>query len=79
LKKGTIVDAMILPSSNRPLSDEKREKLDKEPSHQIDTDTRSTKKRGQWYFGYKGHIGVDIGSKMQATRLLNFLIVLEFC
>jgi len=67
LKKGTIVDAVILPSSNRPLSDEKREKLDKEPSHQIDTDARSTKKRGQWYFGYKGHIGVDIGSKLIRT------------
>ena len=70
LKKGTIVDAVILPSSNRPLSDEKREKLANEPSRQIDTDARSTKKRGQWYFGYKGHVGVDIGSKL--IRKLTF-------
>jgi len=44
--------------------------LDREPRHQIDTDARSTKKRGTWYFGYKGHIGVDIGSKL--IRKLTF-------
>jgi IS5 family transposase len=64
VKKGTIVDASILPSANRPLSKEKRQKLTAEPSSQIDTDASSTKKRGRWYFGYKGHVGVDAESKL---------------
>ena len=64
LKKGTIVDAVILPSANRPLSDKKREELAENPSGQIDTDARSVKKRGTWYFGYKGHVGVDVESKL---------------
>ena len=64
VKKGTIVDASILPSSNRPLSNKKREELSQAPSPQIDTDATSTKKGGNWYFGYKGHIGVDVGSKL---------------
>lgn len=59
VKKGTIVDASILPSSGRPLSDKKRKALAKEPSPQIDTDANSTRKGGKYYFGYKGHIGVD--------------------
>lgn len=64
LKQGTVVDASIIESSNRPLSDKKRSELDSEPSSQIDTDADSTKKGGRYYFGYKGHIGVDIGSKL---------------
>lgn len=64
VKKGTIVDATILPSSGRPLSDSKRDQLAKEPSSQIDTDANSTQKGGTYYFGYKGHIGVDIESKL---------------
>jgi IS5 family transposase len=64
LKKGTIIDATILRSSNRPLSQKKREELADRPSAQIDTDARATKKNGKYYFGYKGHIGTDIGSKL---------------
>ena len=64
LKRGTIVDATIIESKNRPLSNEKREQLQEQPSSQIDTDAKSTKKNGQYYFGYKGHIGVDEGSKL---------------
>lgn len=64
VKKGTIVDASILPSSGRPLSDKKRQELADDPSTQIDTDADSTKKGGTYYFGYKGHIGVDIESKL---------------
>jgi len=64
LKQGTVVDATIIESANRPLSDKKRKELDTEPSSQIDTDADSTKKGGRYYFGYKGHIGVDIGSKL---------------
>ena len=64
VKKGTIVDAAIIESSNRPLSQQKRQQLSENPSSQIDTDARSTKKNNTWFFGYKGHIGVDIESKI---------------
>lgn len=64
LKQGTVVDATIINSSNRPLSNEKRMSLEKEPSPQIDTDANATCKGGTWYFGYKGHIGMDAGSKL---------------
>lgn len=64
VKQGTIVDASIIESSGRPLSDKKREELAGKPSRQIDTDAGSTKKRGRYYFGYKGHIGMDAGSKL---------------
>lgn len=64
LKQGTVVDAAIINSSTRPLSDKKRNELADEPSPQIDTDADSTKKNNTWFFGYKGHIGVDIGSKL---------------
>jgi len=63
-KQGTVVDASIINSPGRPLSDKKRAELDKKPSSQIDTDADSTKKGGRYYFGYKGYIGVDIGSKL---------------
>ena len=68
LKKGTIVDATIIQSSNRPLSKKKREKLEEEPENQIDTDARSTAKNGKKHFGYKGHIGMDAGSKIIRKR-----------
>ncbi|MBX3295418.1 MAG: IS5 family transposase [Acidobacteria bacterium] len=68
LKRGTIVDATIMPSGNRPLSNQKRKKLESEPSRQIDTDARSTAKGGKRYFGYKGHIGIDAGSKVIRKR-----------
>jgi IS5 family transposase len=64
VKKGTIVDASILPSSGRPLSHKKREELSERPSPQIDTDAKSTRKVGKYYLGYKGHIGVDVESKL---------------
>jgi IS5 family transposase len=67
LKRGTVVDAAIMESSGRPLSEEDRKELAKEPSAQIDTDADSTKKNGTWHFGYKGHIGVDVGSKLIRT------------
>jgi len=68
LKKGTLIDASIIESSNRPLSKRKRKELEKKPSSQIDTDAHSTIKRGKKYFGYKGHIGVDLGSKIIRKR-----------
>ena len=68
LKKGTIVDATIIQSSNRPLSRKKRKELEEEPSEQIDTEAQSTAKGGKKYFGYKGHIGVDVESKIIRKR-----------
>jgi len=68
MKKGTIVDASIVESTNRPLSKEKRKALEEKPSPQIDTDAHSTVKRGKKYFGYKGHIGTDVGSKLIRKR-----------
>lgn len=68
LRRGTIVDATIIPSANQPLSKKKRERLEKEPSSQIDTDARSTAKGGKRLFGYKGHIGIDAGSKIIRKR-----------
>lgn len=75
LKRGTIVDARIVNSSNRPLSQKKRElyeqqQEEEELSCQIDLEARSTQKRGKWYFGYKGHIGVDVGSELIRRRSL---------
>src|SRR6266853_113922 len=64
VKKGTAVDATILQSTTRPLSKNKREELEQNPSTQIDTDATSTKKAGKKYFGYKGHIRVDVESKL---------------
>lgn len=68
LKKGTIVDATIIRSANRPLTRAKREKLEETPSRQIDTDAQSTAKGGKRYFGYKGHIGIDAESKIVRKR-----------
>jgi len=68
IKQGTIIDATIIESSNRPISDKKREELGDKPSSQIDTDAHSTAKRGKKYFGYKGHIGADVGSKIIRKR-----------
>jgi IS5 family transposase len=62
IKKGTSVDATIIPSSTRPLSKERRKELEQNPSVQIDTDAKSTEKGGKKHFGYKGHIGRDMNS-----------------
>ena len=64
VKKGTLVDATIIASTNKPLSHKKREELEENPSSQIDTDAHSTAKRKKQYFGYKGHIGTDMGSDL---------------
>jgi len=68
IKKGTCVDACIIESSTKPLSKDKRKELESNPSKQIDTDATSTKKRGKYYFGYKGHIGTDVDSKLIRKR-----------
>lgn len=68
LKKGTCIDATIVQSSTKPLSKERRAELEETPSIQIDTDADSTAKRGKKYFGYKGHIGTDVDSKIIRKR-----------
>jgi IS5 family transposase len=68
VKKGTIVDATIVQSKNRPLSAKRRSELAETPSSQIDTDASSTQKGNKKYFGYKGHVGVDVGSKLIRKR-----------
>jgi len=68
VKRGTIVDATLIESTTRPLSKQKRETLKETPSIQIDSDAESTMKRGKYYFGYKGHIGTDEGSKIIRKR-----------
>jgi len=57
MKKGTIVDATLIaaPTSTKN-KDRKR-----------DPEMSSTKKGGQWYFGMKGHIGVDVDSGVVHT------------
>lgn len=79
LKRGTIVDATIVQSGNQPLSSKKREKLEREPSRQIDTDARSTAKGGKKHFGYKGHIGIDAGSKIIRKRTFTPANVNDIC
>ena len=68
VRKGTMIDAIIIQSGNRPLSNKKREELEAEPSPQIDTDARSTAKNGKKHLGYKGHVGVDVESKIIRRR-----------
>lgn len=62
------MDATIIPSANKPLSKARREELENKPSAQIDTEAKSTEKNGKKYFGYKGHIGVDVQSKIIRKR-----------
>lgn len=64
VKRGTIIDSTIIESVNRPLSKTRRKDLEQTPSSQIDLEATSTKKGKKQYFGYKGHIGVDQGSKL---------------
>ena len=71
IKKGTIIDATIIQSSNRPLSRKRKEELKENPSSQMDTDAGSTAKRGKKYYGYKGHIGTDVESKLIRKRSMS--------
>lgn len=62
LKRGTIIDATLIQSANRPMTKEKREKAKESP--QLDADAAGTSQGGKKHFGYKGHIGMDEGSKI---------------
>ncbi len=57
LRGGTIVDATLIAAS--PSTKNKEQKRDPEMS--------SSKKRNQWYFGMKAHVGVDAASGLVHT------------
>ena len=52
--KGTIVDATIIPASSST----------KHTARCLDPEMSSTKKGSQWYYGMKGHVGVDAKTKL---------------
>jgi len=52
--KGTIIDATIIPASSST----------KNKSKSRDPEMSSTKKGSQWYYGMKGHVGVDAKTKL---------------
>jgi len=69
VRKGTIVDATMIESTNRPMKSEKQQQPEAVANPQKDTEARSSKKGNRHYFGYKGHIGVDMGSKLINRRI----------
>ena len=71
LKKGTIVDATIIKSGNRPLSRKKREELETEPSSQIDTDAQSTAKNAKSTLATKGISGLTPRARSFENRHLH--------
>lgn len=70
LKKGTLVDATLVQGARKQPSKNDKEKQNDNDSprmkarqrSQRDTEATATKKGKKWYYGYKGHIGVDQGS-----------------
>lgn len=58
----------MVPFRHKILKKEKRAELEQSPSNQIDTNATFTKKANKWYFGYKGHVGVGLGSKIIRKR-----------
>jgi transposase, IS5 family len=68
LKKGSMVDATIIESTTKPMKEQKRKSSKMQSSSQQDTDARGTEKSGKKYYGYKGHIGADVQSKLIRKR-----------
>lgn len=69
--KGIIVDATFVESQNRPVSDKKRQTQAFQTNRQYDQDADSTKKGGIYHFGYKGHVGMDVESRLIRTRVFS--------
>jgi transposase, IS5 family len=70
LRRGTMVDATSVQSARRL---KKKKSGEETPSHrtsQQDHDATSTKKGKKWYYGFKGHIGVDQGSNIIRKKKL---------
>jgi len=59
LRKGTLIDATIVQSSRR----QNKAEVDKQ-SPQKDKDAHSARKGDKYFYGYKGHVGVDYGSQI---------------
>lgn len=57
MQEGTIVDATIIRSPSSTKNNDKKR----------DQDMSSTRKNGQWHFGFKSHIGVDQKSGLTHT------------
>lgn len=76
LKQGTIIDATVIPTTfHGPLKQQERATLleqearTSKPHRYLDSDARSTRKvnskgHSDFFFGYKGHIAIDAGSKL---------------
>jgi IS5 family transposase len=72
-KGGQLIDATIVEVPKTRVSEESREKLNhgEPPAHwdakriaHTDGDARWTKKHGDWFYGYKGHINADQKHKL---------------
>src|SRR5690625_7763731 len=61
----------MVESTNRTIKKENRESESFQNNPQRDTDARSGKKKNRYYFGYKGHIGVDVESKLINKRIFS--------
>jgi transposase, IS5 family len=74
---GQLIDATIVEVPKTQISKESREQVNhgKTPAHwsakraaHTDQDARWTSKRGEWFYGYKGHINVD--QKLKLIRAI---------
>ena len=72
LRKGTLIDATLVEAARKPGKRNKGEDDSSEGSginqSQRDRDATRTKKGNKYYYGYKGHIGVDQGSNVSRKR-----------
>lgn len=72
LKKGTLIDASLIPAAvNKPAPpdaapppDDKGRPASKLVRSALDPDAAWTKKDGRRHFGYKAHVGLDMGSRI---------------
>ncbi len=64
VEKGTLIDATIKPAASRPPRTD-RQTGETHPSR--DADATFVTKRGKTTFGYKAHLGVDLGSDLIKT------------
>lgn len=71
VRKGSIVDATMVESTNRTIKKSKQQSQSVQQNPQYDSDARSTQKGNRTYFGYKGHIGMDAESKLINKRIFS--------
>lgn len=73
LRKGTLMDATLIASCERPPAAE----AGLGEGHAREADADWTKKKGEAFFGYKAHLGVDQGSNLIRRVLLTSAKVYE--